>query len=149
MLETDHQTIKTRLLLAVKMVKSTLIKTNLPTWNLMMKNIYSLGAYNMQTEDFSFNVVYADDKGGGDLGYLPVEPSEPNWYKRQLNAVFKLDKMNRQFEAKPDGLFDLIEGVTIQAGQGRIIFPMREPFGDFARSNFNDPTGKNADLLRL
>ena len=131
--------------LAVKMIKSTLIKTNLPTWNLMMKNIYSLGAYNMQTEDFSFNVVYADDKGGGDLGYLPVEPSETNWYKRQLNAVFKLDKMNRQFESKPDGLFDLIEGVTIQAGQGRIIFPMREPFGDFARQNFNDANGKNAD----
>ncbi|MFT5724253.1 MAG: cell surface protein SprA [Bacteroidia bacterium] len=131
--------------LSVKMVKSTLIKTNLPTWNLMMKNIYSLGAYNMQTEDFSFNVVYADDKGGGDLGYLPVEPSETNWYKTQLNAVFKLDKMNRQFEAKPDGLFDLIEGVTIQASQGRIIFPMREPFGNFTRDNFNDPTGKNAD----
>ncbi len=131
--------------LAVKLIKSTLIKTNLPTWNLMMKNIYSLGAYNMQTEDFNFNVVYADDKGGGDLGYLPVEPNETSWYKRQLNAVYKLDKMNRQYESKPDGLFDLIEGVTIQAAQGRIIFPMREPFGDFTRSNFNDPSGRTAD----
>jgi cell surface protein SprA len=131
--------------LTVKMIKSTLIKTNLPTWNLMMKNIYSLGAYNMQTDEFNFNVVYADDNGGGDLGYLPTETSETNWYRTQLNAVFKLDKMNRQFEAKPDGIFDLIEGITIQSAQGRIIFPMREPFGEYARSQFNDPNGKTAD----
>ena len=131
--------------LPVKMIKSTLIKTNLPTWNLMMKNIYSLGAYNMQTEDFSFNVVYADDKGGGDLGYLPVEPNESQWYRRQLNQVFNLDNMNRQYEPKPDGMFDIIEGVTIQTAQGRIIFPMREPFGDFTRDQFNDPVGRNAD----
>lgn len=131
--------------LAVKLLKSNLIKTNLPTWDLMMKNIYSLGAYNMQTDDFSFNVVYADDNGGGDLGYLPVTSAEVNWFQRQLNAVFRLDNMNRQFESKPDGLFDLIEGVTIQTAQGRIIFPMREPFGKFARSKFLDPNGRTAN----
>jgi cell surface protein SprA len=131
--------------LSVKMLKSNLIKTNLPTWNLMMKNIYSLGAYNMQTDEFSFNVVYADDKGGGDLGYLPVDATETRWFQQQLNAVYNLDKMNRQFEAKPDGLFDLIEGVTIQKAQGRIIFPMREPFGDYTRNRFNDSKGKSAD----
>ncbi|MCB0732999.1 MAG: cell surface protein SprA [Flavobacteriales bacterium] len=131
--------------LAVKLLKSNLIKTNLPTWDLMMKNIYSLGAYNMQTEDFSFNVVYADDNGAGDLGYLPVQSSESLWYQRQLNQVFRLDNMNRQFEAKQDGMFDIIEGVTIQTAQGRIIFPMREPFGNYARRQFRDPNGKTAD----
>lgn len=131
--------------LAVKLIKSNLIKTHLPTWNLMMKNIYSLGAYNMQTDEFNFNVVYADDKGGGDLGYLPVSESESKWYQKQLNAVFRLDKMNRLKEPKPDGLFDIIEGVTIQTAQGRIIFPMREPFGNYAREQFNDPNGKSAD----
>jgi cell surface protein SprA len=131
--------------LVVKLLKSNLIKTNLPTWDLMMKNIYSLGAYNMQTEDFSFNVVYADDNGGGDLGYLPTKPEEKGWYQQQLNAVFRLDNMNRQYEAKQDGLFDIIEGVTIQTVQGRIIFPMREPFGRFARKVFNDSSGRTAD----
>jgi len=131
--------------LSVKLLKSNLIKTNLPTWDLMMKNIYSLGAYNMQTEDFSFNVVYADDNGGGDLGYLPTKPEETGWYQKQLNAVFRLDNMNRQFEAKPDGLFDILEGVTIQTVQGRIIFPMREPFGRFARKIFKDSSGRTAD----
>jgi len=131
--------------LIVKMLKSTIIKTNLPTWNLMMKNIYSLGAYNMQTDEFNFNVVYADDRGGGDLGYLPVDGSESQLKDRQLNQVFNLDRLNRQQEAKPDGLFDLIEGVTIQSQQGRIIFPMREPFGEYLRDKFNDPEGRTAD----
>lgn len=125
--------------LMVKMLKSNLIKTNLPIWNLMMKNVYSLGAYNMETTDFNFNVVYADDKGGGDLGYLPVDASETGVYERALNQVFRLDRMNRLNEPKPDGLFDLIEGVTIQSQRGRIIFPMREPFGDFLNDQIQNP----------
>ncbi|MBI1305232.1 MAG: cell surface protein SprA [Bacteroidetes bacterium] len=131
--------------LAVKLLKSNLIKTHLPTWDLMMKNIYTLGAYNMQTEDFNFNIVYADDNGGGDLNYLPVKPEETSWYQQQLVRVFRFDRMNRQYEAKPDGNFDIIEGITIQTSQGRIIFPMREPFGKYARSQFKDPNGKTAD----
>lgn len=131
--------------LIVKMLKSTIIKTNLPTWNLMMKNIYSLGAFNMQTEDFNFNIVYSDDRGAGDINYLPVESSETKLKNRILNEVFNLDRMNRLFEAKQDGLFDIIEGVTIQAQQGRIIFPMKDPFGQFLRNKFNDPNGKSAD----
>ena len=125
--------------LMVKMLKSNLIKTNLPMWNLMMKNVYSLGSYNMETNDFNFNVVYADDKGGGDLGYLPVDASESKLYEKALNQVFKLDRMNRLNEAKPDGLFDLIEGVTIQSQKGRIIFPMREPFGEFLEGEIENP----------
>jgi cell surface protein SprA len=131
--------------LVVKMLKGNLIKTELPTWDLMMKNIYSLGAYNLQTQDFNFNVVYADDRGAGDINYLPVEASEPNWKDKQLNTVFNLDNLNRLNEAKPDGQFDAIEGITIQSQQGRIIFPMREPFGDFTRNKFQDPDGRTAD----
>jgi cell surface protein SprA len=129
--------------LMVKMLKSNLIKTNLPIWNLMMKNIYSLGSYNMETNDFNFNVVYADDKGAGDIGYLPVDASEGKLFERSLNQVFKLDRMNRLNEAKPDGLFDLIEGVTIQSQKGRIIFPMREPFGEFLTEQISNPKLKD------
>ena len=131
--------------LIVKMLKSTIIKTNLPTWDLMMKNVYSLGAFNMQTEDFSFNIVYSDDKGAGDVNYLPVESSEKKLKNKILNEVFNLDRMNRLYEAKQDGLFDIIEGVTIQTQKGRIIFPVREPFGDFLREKFTSPDGKSAD----
>ncbi len=122
--------------LNLKLLKHSTIKTNLPTWDLMMKNIYSLNTYNLQREDFSMNVVYADDPSGADLNYLPVEASEPAIREKQLITVLNLDKINKQMEAKPDGVFDLIDGVTIDAQKGRIIFPVREPFGKFLRSKF-------------
>lgn len=131
--------------LSVKMLKSTILRTDLPIWDLMMKNIYSLGTYQLQTTDFSLNVVYADDPSGADLNYLPVKPEEPQIFQKQLITVLNLDNINRQLEAKPDGVFDLIEGITINTAQGRIIFPVREPFGNFLRSRFRDPEGKDAD----
>ena len=38
--------------LNLKLLKHSTIKTNLPAWNLTMKNIYSLNTYNLQKEDF-------------------------------------------------------------------------------------------------
>ncbi|MEN8732344.1 MAG: cell surface protein SprA [Bacteroidia bacterium] len=122
--------------LNLKLLKHSTIKTTLPTWDLMMKNIYSLNTYNLQREDFTMNVVYADDPSGADLNYLPVEASEPAIREKQLITVLNLDKINKQQEAKPDGVFDLIDGVTIDALKGRIMFPVREPFGEFLRSKF-------------
>ncbi len=131
--------------LILKMIKSPLIKTNLPTWNLMMKNIYSLGAYNLQTQDFNLQVIYADDPSGADLNYMPVKPSESALFETQLLSVLNMDRINRLQEAKPDGVMDLIEGVTINSQNARIIFPVREPFGSFLRNKFADPKGKDAD----
>lgn len=124
--------------LNLKLLKHSTIKPNLPAWDLMMKNIYSLNTYNLQREDFTMNVVYADDPSGADLNYLPVEPTESAIRDKQLITVLNLDKINKQQEAKPDGVFDLIDGITIDALKGRIIFPVREPFGDFLRSKFKD-----------
>lgn len=124
--------------LNLKLLKHSTIKTNLPAWDLMMKNIYSLNTYNLQAQDFTLNVVYADDPSGADLNYLPVGASEPAIREKQLITVLNLDKINKQQEAKPDGVFDVIEGVTINAQKGRIIFPVREPFGTFLREKFSD-----------
>lgn len=131
--------------LVVKMLKSTITNTRWPLWDLMMKNIYSLNTYNIQTQDFSLNVVYADDKSA-DLNYLPVNPTETNISEKQLITVLNLDRMNKQTEAKPDGVFDLIDGITVNMMNGRIIFPVREPFGPFLRSKFKDPNGKDASF---
>ena len=38
--------------LYVKLLKNQLIKTNLPTWNLMMKNIYPLNASQISPKGF-------------------------------------------------------------------------------------------------
>ena len=53
-----------------------------------------------------------------------------------LVRVFNLDNLNTQQEKAPYGNFDFIEGVTVNSQQGRIIFPMLEPFGNYLTGKF-------------
>lgn len=126
-------------LLFLKMLKGNTIRTRLPMWKLMMKNIYALNTYSLSLEDFKLNLIYADDTTGGDYNYLPIGnancPALING--NPLIRVMGLDKLNRQQEAKPDGVFDAIEGLTVNTQYARIIFPVTEPFGDFLRDQFN------------
>ncbi|RYD83657.1 MAG: cell surface protein SprA [Sphingobacteriales bacterium] len=121
----------------LKMLKSVNIRPNLPIWDLMMKNVYSLGAYQVQSQDFRLQVVYADDQGA-DLNYIP-EADELNLNGKPLIRVLNLDRYNTQQEPKPDGNFDYLEGVTINSNNGRIMFPVLEPFGKDLATKFSDP----------
>ena len=42
--------------LVLKMLKSAVTNVSLPTWDLMMKNIYNTGAYQLSQEDFRLNI---------------------------------------------------------------------------------------------
>lgn len=44
-----------------------------------------------------------------------------------------LDRLNSQEEAHSDGFFDFVDGYTIMADKGKIIFPVVEPFGSHLR----------------
>ena len=129
------QAIDSRVLF-VKMLKSTTVRTKIPMWKLMMKNIYSLNTFNLNLEDFYLDVIYADDPSGADLNYLPVENVPGISGGTPLLRVFNLDRINRQQEAKPDGVFDAIEGITVNKQKGQIIFPVAEPFGRFLKNKF-------------
>ncbi|MCZ2130561.1 MAG: cell surface protein SprA [Bacteroidia bacterium] len=122
--------------LFLKMLKSTTVRTKIPMWHLMMKNIYSLNTNNLNLEEFYFDVVYADDPSGADLNYLPVENIPGISGGVPLLRLFNLDRINRQQEAKPDGVFDAIDGITINRQRGQVIFPVAEPFGSFLKSKF-------------
>lgn len=122
--------------LFVKMLKSTVVRTKIPMWKLMMKNIYSLNTFNLNLEDFFLDVIYADDPSGADLNYLPVQNVPGISGGVPLLRVFNLDRINRQQEAKPDGVFDAIDGITVNRQKGQIIFPVAEPFGRFLRRQF-------------
>ncbi|MFA9212428.1 MAG: cell surface protein SprA [Candidatus Methylacidiphilales bacterium] len=126
--------------LFLKMLKGPSQRPDLPTWKLMMKNVYSLGSFGIQPTNFKLNIVYADDPSGADLNYLPVK-NEPLINDKALLNVFNLDKMNLQQERVQDGVFDYVEGVTVLSQTGRIILPSVEPFGKFLKSKFvNNPT---------
>ncbi|MCC7029125.1 MAG: cell surface protein SprA, partial [Chitinophagaceae bacterium] len=123
--------------LFLKMLKSTSPDPTVPLWDLMMKNVYALGASGISKEDFILNVMYLDP-GGGEKRYLPEGPKAG----MPLITLLNLDRLNNQNDPQPDGRFDYIEGVTVNSQQGKIIFPVLEPFGEDLRSVF----GGNAQL---
>jgi cell surface protein SprA len=117
--------------LFTKLLKNELLKTNLPTWDLMMKNIYSLGAYQISPVNFRLNISRLDDKSGIEKTIMDEGQNTKSKRWLQLTGVDNLDQQN---DKRPDGFFDFLEGITIDSQNGRIMFPVVEPFGsDLAR----------------
>jgi cell surface protein SprA len=121
--------------LILKLLKGTNLSPTLPTWKLMMKNIYNLNAYQLTNEDFQFNVVYMNDSTGTYINYLP----EGRLQGHILLEVMRLDQLNKQLDPYKDGMFDFIEGITVNSANGRIIFPVLEPFGKHLADSIQDP----------
>ncbi|WP_430935689.1 cell surface protein SprA [Saccharicrinis sp. 156] len=117
--------------LFLKMLKSTNLTPSVkPTWDLMMKNIYAIGAYQVNKEDFLFDVVYVDDSTGAYINYFPEEgPFGTGDELKLFLDIMELDKLNSVYDPIADGTFDYIESQTIYAQNGRVIFPVLEPFG--------------------
>lgn len=120
--------------LYLKMLKSSEINTTSPMWNLMMKNVYSINAYQVQKDGFRLEVWYLDGSKGIQLNYIP----EGAINGKQLIKVLGVDKLNINNIGSPDGVFDYVENVTINPKNGKIYFPSLEPFGSYLRKQFND-----------
>ncbi|HEY4789180.1 MAG TPA: cell surface protein SprA, partial [Bacteroidales bacterium] len=121
--------------LVAKLLKNSSFTPKLPNWLLMMKNVYSINAYQVNASNFQLNVFYQDDKNGASVNYIPENATSTDILLR----VMSLDNLNTNQEPHPDGVFDFIEGVTINSSTGRVFFPTLEPFGktldDFLKSN--------------
>nr|WP_314835679.1 cell surface protein SprA [uncultured Flavobacterium sp.] len=138
--------------LILKMLKSNLTNVKNPVWNLMMKNIYQVGGYQLKQEDFRFNILYTDPSP---LNYItevsgapfPSNPLPENKIaETPLLKVFNLDKLNYNNDPQTggDGFFDFMPGLTIDAQNGRIIFTTKEPFGELLFSKLsNTGSGEN------
>ena len=119
--------------LYVKLLKNELLKTNLPTWNLMMKNIYSLNAYQVSPLNFRLSITRLDDKSGIEK---PIMEEGVNTKSKLWIQLTDLDNLDQQNNKQPDGYFDYLEGITIDSQNGRIIFPVLEPFGSDLAKQF-------------
>ncbi|MGS2765075.1 T9SS outer membrane translocon Sov/SprA [Sinomicrobium sp. M5D2P9] len=136
--------------LVVKLLKSNITNVSDPIWDLMMKNIYATGAYQLSQEDFKLNILYRDPSP---VNYIkPVE--ESSWpsglQDRILLNVFNFDRLNAYNDPQNggDGFFDYLPGVTIAPQTGRIIFTKVEPFGDYLHTllgggNYDQPDSYN------
>jgi cell surface protein SprA len=124
-----------------KLIKSSNQRTDLPSWKLMMKNVYSTGGYNLNKDDFTFDLYY-DDKDAKQKRYIEELDGFP------LLNLFRLDFLNKTSDPQPDGVFDFVPGQTVVPTSGSVIFPVLEPFGKSMKflldSNFpNDPQKVN------
>ena len=115
--------------LFVKLLKSNSSSPANAIWDLMMKNVYYLGASNISANDFRLDIQYESDSTGTNLTYLP----EGNLKSKTLLRLMNLDQLDAKQNANPNGFFDYVEGYTVQAQTGRIIFPVVEPFGAHLR----------------
>jgi cell surface protein SprA len=134
--------------LAVKLLRSEILKTkrddgnggeeSFPTWRLMMKNVYALGAYPLSQDGFYFEVQYRDDQTGISSNVLQ-NSNTAGISTKPLIQVLKLDQLDQSQYRSPDGFFDYIEGITVNSQNGFIFFPEPEPFGnDLVQQNTND-----------
>ncbi len=125
--------------LMVKLLKSTNVSPRSDTlmWDLMMKNVYAIGAYQVKSEDFKLDVLYNNPSSGTYVNVLPE--SNLTISGQQLIQVMNLDNINSQLTSSPDGYFDFLDKITINASNGRVYFPCVEPFGDYLRKKINPP----------
>ncbi|NND62877.1 MAG: cell surface protein SprA, partial [Flavobacteriaceae bacterium] len=142
--------------LIVKLLKSNITNVNEPVWDIMMKNIYPIGAFQLEQEDFRLNILYTDPSP---LNYItPAEgsvefPEEPLpdeeiadddiLLDEVLLRVFNLDRLNFNNDPQQggDGFFDFYPGITVDQQSGRIIFTSVEPFGEYLFEKLDAPGG--------
>ncbi len=118
--------------LVLRLLKATITNPRIPLWDLMMKNIYSLGAFQVNRENFRLDLLYNNPTTGVDVNYIPRAPLD----QIPLIQALAMDRLDPNNAPNPDGWFDFIDGAattggTIQAQTGRIYFTTVEPFGSY------------------
>ena len=135
--------------LILKMLKSNITNVDDPIWDLMMKNIYSTGAFQLSQEDFKLNILYSDPSP---RNYITPVDADNGWpddlQDRILINVFNFDRLNIYNDVQDggDGFFDYVPGITIDPQTGRIIFTKVEPFGEFLFELLRANAGETYDV---
>ena len=146
--------------LVVKMLKSPITDVNQPIWDLMMKNVYDTGAFQLDQDDFTLNIFYTETSP---LNYIvPVEGTSfpifdnntPNIDNDDseiqdvpLIRLFHLDRLNFNNDPQSggDGFFDFVPGLTVLTQNGKIMFTKVEPFGRYLFDILDDDSSINND----
>ncbi|MBQ0155147.1 MAG: cell surface protein SprA [Bacteroidales bacterium] len=115
--------------LYAKLIKTVEVDpNNEKIWDLMMKNVYNIGGYNIQEKDFDLQIKCLNS-GGLYLDYAKEGEVRANYKNKKWINIIGADRLNSKQRKMTDGKFDFLEGYTVLASQGRIILPCVEPFG--------------------
>ncbi len=128
--------------LILKLLKPTIINPNNKLWDLMMKNVYSIGAYQVDQVGFRLDLLYNNPATSLEVPFFPADNLGNNIQgidDQQLVTLLEMDKINQNNQPFSDGVFDFVpiqfngnraeNGGTINTRNGRIYFSTVEPFG--------------------
>ncbi|MBC7627735.1 cell surface protein SprA [Ferruginibacter sp.] len=137
-------TVATQRVLFLKLLKATSQRTKLPIWQLMMKNVYSVGYGTLTPADFKLNLLYQEPS----LGWKRYVPFGDKNQGTPILTLVNLDRLNNNMDPQPDGVFDYVEGFTVLSPYSRIVFPVLQPFGrDLATQIYNVVPATAKDTL--
>ena len=137
-------TLATQKVLFLKLLKATSQRTQLPIWQLMMKNVYSVGYGTLTPTDFKLNVLYQEPS----LGWKRYVPFGDKNQGTPILTLVNLDRLNNNMDPQPDGVFDYVEGYTVLSQYSRVVFPVLQPFGrDLAAQIYNVVPATAKDTL--
>ena len=127
--QNDEVEIEPEDVIYVKMLKSSNQNPDMPSWDLMMKNIYPLSTSSLTEEDFRLDIFFEDNTNNTQIRFIP----EPGFRDVPLLTLFQLDRLNIYGDPQEDGIFDFVPGISVNTRTGSIIFPVLEPFGESLR----------------
>ncbi|MEX0772300.1 MAG: cell surface protein SprA [Balneolales bacterium] len=114
--------------IVLKLLKPSNLTQSSKAWDLMMRNIYSLNATNLSSDNLEVDIYYT----GGNTEQTNL-PNLNNFLLRDLG----LDRVGPQGELGSDNQVDFGTG-TLNTSNGSIIFPYLEPFGERIKELYNE-----------
>ena len=76
--------------LILKLIKPTITNPNNKVWDLMMKNVYSIGAYQVDQTGFKIDLLYNNPETSLLVPFFPLEGVDD----KQLVTLLEMDKLN-------------------------------------------------------
>jgi cell surface protein SprA len=126
--------------LILKMLRSTILSPKMKIWDLMMKNVYSVGGFQLSQQTFRMDVWYNNPETSLPVNFMPFPVVE----ETLLVQLLEMDKLNVNNQPFSDGIFDfaplqvqggrIANGGTINPMNGRVYLSTVEPFGRTLKS---------------
>lgn len=103
----------------LKLIRPQTVTTTNKLWDLMMKNVYSVGATNLTPDGLDLDIKYTKEN---------VPSSSLPERDTNLLQDLGLDRVDQQGAVNPDNKIDFSTTV-LNPATGKIIFPYLQPFG--------------------
>jgi cell surface protein SprA len=130
--------------LMLKLLKPTITNPKNKIWDLMMKNVYSIGAYQVDQTGFRIDLLYNNPETSLLVPFMPIDGVDD----KQIVTLIDMDRLNQNNQPFSDGVFDYVpitftanraeNGGTINTRNGRVYFSTVQPFGKTLKKKLQD-----------